>query len=177
MRRGYSAVPGVPVMISIPTQPEGRVQRVASSRRRWHRGRFQSPLSPKAECNPDDPYTHDSTQSFQSPLSPKAECNTESPAPALVCRSFNPHSARRPSATHSRRESRCLPVMCKRFNPHSARRPSATRFASGHHRHRLRFNPHSARRPSATAKNGGRSQRQSLFQSPLSPKAECNPVR
>ena len=64
---------------------------------------------------------------------------------------FNPHPARKPGATASRR---CGFQSATGFNPHPARKPGATCLITRSGHSSRRFNPHPARKPGATAAVG-----------------------
>ncbi len=136
--------------VSILTRPEGRVLRIS------RRVRVPGSTGPAV---------------FQSSPGPKAECYGSLATSGAGCTGFNPHPARRPSATGegddlaprpavsilTRPEGRVLrPVAVRRyrppdsFNPHPARRPSATAATPTSPSATPGFNPHPARRPSAT---------------------------
>ena len=108
---------------------------------------FQSPPGPKAECNNRGSALPFPPLPFQSPPGPKAECNFSPTTRRSNKTCFNPHPARRPSATSgplafpqparvsipTRPEGRVqrkpdAAYSCRSacFNPHPARRPSAT---------------------------------------------------
>ncbi len=115
--------------VSILTRPEGRVLRKGTKRGCSKCGKFQSSPSPKAECyTAGASGLGYARRTFQSSPGPKAECYLprgeaskldsawfqSSPGPKAECyrvtwsggtreHCFNPHPARRPSATFSKR--------------------------------------------------------------------------
>ncbi len=165
--------------VSILTRPEGRVLLSRRSSSFCSRNKFQSSPGPKAECyaalgarlalvqvvsiltRPEGRVLRPTTSSSRlanwsfNPHPARRPSATPGPrrrrGPAGPC--FNPHPARRPSAT-ARRERNGRPPNAS-FNPHPARRPSATPWTRCRMQRWWRFNPHPARRPSATGVDPG----------------------
>ena len=109
---------------------------------------------------------------FQSSSSQKAGCNSYLWSQDRACTSFNPHPARRPDATSSRRS---VPTARRCFNPHPARRPDATgprhRDLRGEGQVSILIQPEGRMQRSTLTGEPGEV---STFQSSSSQKAGCN---
>ncbi len=162
-----------PGRVSILTRPEGRVLHPRRLRDNMRGNRFQSSPGPKAECYGGGDWPLVIASQFQSSPGPKAECyDCPAQSACITTNSFNPHPARRPSATTRRKtSSRTHP---RRFNPHPARRPSATQLQF---RHKLPIEGVSilTRPEGRVLPLGMNDQTRGLdvFQSSPGPKAEC----
>ncbi len=149
---------------------------VEGVRRNGGSGKFQSSPGPKAECYAAGTwFVVVVDMKFQSSPGPKAECYGDhgAEADAVVGVSI----LTRPEGRVLRRVHGARPAVDAGFNPHPARRPSATRPPPSRGSHRPGFNPHPARRPSATRGIPGRCACSRSFQSSPGPKAECYKAR
>ena len=136
-------------------------------------GRFQSSPCPKTECDRCFGTTKGLDVRFQSSPCPKTECDLTNVSPGGEAQMFQiltlPEDRVRP------RRARAAGAGTDCFNPHPARRQSATaQCFSGGWGHPMGFNPHPARRQSATEDETTPKLRGAAFQSSPCPKTECD---
>ncbi len=160
-----------PTPVSILTRPEGRVLR-GERQAVVVREAVSILTRPEGRVLPGATTTPSAGSMFQSSPGPKAECYQEEDQQRVAVLGVS--ILTRPEGRVLRPCPRRSRAGCRGFNPHPARRPSATSPKARRPNWIARgFNPHPARRPSATCSTFAPARTLVPFQSSPGPKAEC----